>query len=224
MKAIFDPNEALGRGLDAIRTQFQVPDTFPPEVLAAAEDAAGRAPADHADRTALPVVTLDPAPSTDLDQAFAIERSGGDLLLHYAIADIAWFVDDGGSIDAEAWRRGATLYLPDGKAGLYPPVLSEAAASLLPDGPRPAVIFTVRVAADGAVKLDGAERAIIRSTAKLAYDRVRDTDLPDGFIELAERIDAAEAKRGAARVDPPEQEVAALGGGRYELVFRLRLL
>ena len=53
-----------------------------------------------------------------------------------------------------------TLYLPDGKAGLYPPVLSEGAASLLPDGPRPAVIFTVRIAPDGARPLDGAERAI----------------------------------------------------------------
>jgi exoribonuclease R len=55
--------------------------------------------------------------------------------------------------------------------------LSEGAASLLPDGPRPAVIFTVRVAADGALRLDGAERAIVRSRAKLAYDRVREAEL-----------------------------------------------
>ncbi|NWO96317.1 RNB domain-containing ribonuclease, partial [Escherichia coli] len=87
--------------------------------------------------------------STDLDQALAIEASGGDLLLRYAIADVAWFVDDGDPVDREAWRRGATLYLPDGKAGLYPSVLSEGAASLLPDGPRPAVLFTVRVNPDG---------------------------------------------------------------------------
>jgi exoribonuclease R len=165
-------------------------------------------------------VTLDPAPSTDLDQAFAIEASGGDLILHYAIADVAWFVDDGGAIDAEAWRRGATLYLPDGKAGLYPPVLAEGAASLLPDGPRPAVVFTVRVAGDGAVLLDGVERAIVRSRAKLAYENVADGDLPAGFAELADRIEAAENRRGAARVDPPEQEVSAVDGGGFELHFR----
>ena len=139
------------------------PHRFPADVLAAAEAAARRAPTGHVDRTATRFVTLDPATSTDLDQAFAIERAGGDLLLHYAIADVAWFVDDGDAIDAEAWRRGTTLYLPDGKAGLYPPVLSEGAASLLPGGPRPAVIFTVRVAPDGAVHLDGAERAVIQS-------------------------------------------------------------
>ncbi len=49
----------------------------------------------------------------------------------------AIFVGDGDAIDTEAWTRGETLYLPDGKSGLYPKVLSEGAASLLPDGPRP---------------------------------------------------------------------------------------
>ncbi|MEO6113487.1 MAG: RNB domain-containing ribonuclease [Sphingomicrobium sp.] len=129
---------------------------------------------------------------------------------------------EGGEIDAEAWRRGTTLYLPDGKAGLYPPVLSEGAVSLLPDGSRPAVVFSVRVGDDGAVRLDGAERAIIRSRAKLAYENVTDADLPPDFGELARRIEGAEQSRGAARVDPPEQEVEALADGRYALRFRPR--
>jgi exoribonuclease R len=222
MKAINDPGQALARGLGAIRSQFHVPVGFPADVLAAAEAAAGRPPTDHVDRTALPFVTLDPASSTDLDQAFTIERHGDDLLLHYAIADVGWFVDEGGAIDAEAWRRGTTLYLPDGKAGLYPPVLSEGAASLLPDGPRPAVIFTVRVAPDGGVRLDGAERAVIQSRAKLAYDTVRPSDVAPDFAELAGRIAAAEARRGASRIDPPEQEVARVDGG-FTLAFRPRL-
>ena len=223
MKAIVDPTNALDRGLADLRREFQIPESFPPDVLAAADQAAARPLSEHADRTAMPFVTLDPASSTDLDQAFTIEQSGGDLLLHYAIADVAWFVADGDPIDVEAWQRGSTIYLPDGRAGLYPPALSEAAASLLPDGPRPAVIFSVRVAGDGAVKLDGAERAIIRSTAKLAYATVADADLPAGFAELSRRIQAAEERRGASRVDPPEQEVAALGNGQYELRFRPRL-
>jgi len=223
MKTIVDPTHALGRGLAAIRSQYRVPEGFPAPVLAAAEEAAKRTLAGHVDRTGTFFVTLDPASSTDLDQAFAIERSGDDLLLHYAIADIAWFVDDGGVIDQEAWLRGSSQYLPDGKAPLYPPVLSERAASLLPDGPRPAVIFTVRVAPDGAVKLDGAERAIVRSRAKLAYDSVTDADLPPDFTALSDRIRAAEDRRGASRVDPPEQEVTRLADGSYELTYRPRL-
>ena len=223
MKSLIDNAHALGAGLAAIRSEYQIPSGFPADVLAAAQAAAARTPSEHVDRSDLPFVTLDPASSTDLDQAFAIEPAGGDLLLHYAIADIAWFVEDGGPIDAEAWRRGETIYLPDGKASLYPPLLSERAASLLPDGPRPAIILTVRVDADGNVGLDGAERAIIRSRAKLAYDSVRASDLPPEFGELARRMAAAEARRGAARVDPPEQEVTVLPDGGFALAFRPRL-
>jgi len=220
MKALRDPDCLLAEGLAAIRTQFRVPEGFPPEVEAAAQAAAARALTGHADWTKRDFVTLDPAGSTDLDQAFAIEPSGVDFLLHYAIADVAWFVDDDGPVDREAWVRGVTTYLPGGKAGLYPPVLAEGAASLLPDGPRPAVVFTTRVAPDGAVTLDGVTRAVIRSRAKLAYESVRDQDLPPGFIDIARRIAAAEDRRGAARVDPPEQEVERVAGGKFELRFR----
>lgn len=220
MKSLTDPSQALSTGLAKIRTEFHVPDGFPPNVMALAQRAARRVPSQHADRTAMPFVTLDPATSTDLDQAFSIEASGSDLLLHYAIADVAWVVEDGDAVDLEAWARGETLYLPDGKAGLYPQVLAEGAASLLPSGPRPAVVFTIRIAADGAVRLDGAERAIVQSRAKLAYDSVRASDVPAGFAEIARRMAANEERRGASRVDPPEQEVEQLADGTFQLSFR----
>ena len=70
MKTLTDPTNTLARGLADIRAQFKVPEGFPPEVVAAAEAAAKRAPGEHLDRTGLPFVTLDPASSTDLDQAF----------------------------------------------------------------------------------------------------------------------------------------------------------
>ena len=222
MSVIADPANALAQGLTKIRAEYQVPEAFPAEVLAEAEKAVGKAPVEHRDRTDRPFVTLDPASATDLDQAFAIEASGADFLLHYAIADVGWFVADGGAIDSEAWHRGTTLYLPNGRAGLYPPALGEGAASLLPDGPRPAIVFTVRIAADGTVALDGVERAIIRSRAKLAYEAVRDEQLPAGFRDIAGRIAAAELRRGAARVDPPEQEVVPQSDGGYDLRFRPR--
>lgn len=222
MRSLLDRSNVLHSGLEAIRRQYSVPEAFPPEVVAAAETAARRQPTDHTDRTDWPFITLDPATSTDLDQAFTIDRSGDDLLLHYAIADVAWFVAAGDALDKEAWKRGTTLYLPDGKAGLYPPVLAEGAASLLPDGPRPAVVFHVRVGTDGAATLDGAERAIIHSRAKLAYESVTAADLPSDFDEFSRRIAAAAAARGAGTTEPPEQLVEPMGDG-YQLVFRPRL-
>lgn len=217
---------AVERGLDRIRAEFEVPGEFPAEVQAEAREAAARRPGDdHADRTGIEFVTLDPASSTDLDQALFVEPPTGadaDLVLHYAIADVGFFVPPGGALDREAWRRGLTIYLPDGRAPLYPPTLSEAAASLLPDGPRPAVVFTVKIDSGGAVALDGAQRAIVHSRAKLAYDSVRQEDLPDGFEEVSRRIAAAEERRGAPRVEFPEQELERTDGG-WALRFRPRL-
>ena len=210
---------ALASGLDAIRRQYQLEPAFPGEVEAAAEQASRKPLTGFPDRTATPFVTLDPKSSVDLDQAFAIEQSGSDIILHYAIADVGWFVTPGDPLDREAWIRGETIYLPDGKVRLYPAALSEGAASLLPDADKPAVIFTVRVAPDGEVQLETVERAQIRSRAKLAYADVEESDLPAGFSELAERIAGAELRRGAARIDPPQQELVKVDGG-FELGFR----
>lgn len=209
----------LGEGLARLRDRFAVPADFPPEVLAEAEQARHRLPAEHANWTDRPFVTLDPATSTDLDQAFCIDAAGNDLLLHYALADIGWFVDEGSALEAEAWRRGLTLYLPDGKARLYPAILSECAASLLPDGPRPAIVVSIRCQPDGALKLEGAIRALIHSRAKLAYETVVLTDVPH-LEDFAARMAQAEAGRGAARVDPPEQQIERAPEGRYHLTLR----
>jgi len=110
--------------------------------------------------------------------------------------------------------------MPDGKISLYPEVLCEGAASLLPDGDKPAMLYAVRVASDGAASLDGVERALVRSRAKLGYATVHPEDLPAGFEELARRIAAAEDARGASRVDPPQQQVVEGSDGCFSLEFR----
>src|SRR5690348_2856352 len=106
MNSIIDRQGALAGGLAAIRAQFAVPATFPADALAEADAVASRSPQGRADWTDQDFVTLDPLRSTDLDQAFAIERAGADLLLHYAIADVAFFVAASDPIDREAWLRG----------------------------------------------------------------------------------------------------------------------
>jgi exoribonuclease R len=219
MKVLADPNRLLGEGLAAIRGRFAIPTDFPPEALAEAERTKNRTPDEHADWTDRPFVTLDPATSTDLDQAFVIEPAGTDLVLHYALADIGWFVPAGGALEAEAWRRGVTLYLPDGKARLYPPALSEGAASLLPDGPRPAMVASVRCNGQGEVKLEGMVRAMVLSTAKLAYESVDLAAVPH-LLDFAARMARGDEARGAQRVDPPDQEVERGPDGKFHLTFR----
>jgi len=216
MKTLRDPGQILTDGLAALRLQYQLPAAFPPEVIAEAEAAVSRPLSDHIDKTDMQFVTLDPASSRDLDQAFAIEVRGPDIICHYAIADVAWFVDDGGAMDREAWQRGTSQYLPDGKVSLYPQTLSEGAASLLPDVVRPAILFSTAVAEDGTATLEAVQRVKIRSRKKLGYENVTAADLPAGFDQLQSRIAAAEVRRGASRSDPPQQEVVE-SDGKFEL-------
>lgn len=228
-----DLAEDFRTGFAKLRTDFDVPGDHPPEVLEAAEVAASR-PFDvvrpggtperwqHVDRTDIEFATLDPASSTDLDQAFAVSLAGDDVVLHYAIADVGWFVRPGDPIDVEAWKRGSTIYLPDGRAGLHPDRIAEDAGSLLPGSPKPAIVFTVLVAEDGSVRLDGAERAMIRNRAKLAYSTVTPADLPAAFPELSRRIEIAEVARGADRIQWPEQEVVRMEAAGFGLQFRPR--
>ena len=217
-------DQVLSAGIARLRQEHEVPDGFCDALNNAAQQAASDfRPGDRPDRTDIPFATLDPASSTDLDQAFAVSTEGDDVVLHYAIADVEAFVAPGSALDLEAWNRALTVYLPDGKAGVYPPALAEAAASLLPDGPRPAVVMTVAVDPQGKATLRSAERAMIRSRAKLAYDAVGPGDLPPELAELARRIRRDEDARGASRVEFPEQEIVDTPDGGYELRIRPRL-
>ena len=128
-----------------LRRELKLPDSYPPDAEREAEQAATTPPGGtRADLTDVPFVTIDPATSLDLDQAMCLERrTGGGYRVRYAIADVAAFVQGAAALDAETWRRGQTVYLPDGKVPLHPQVLSEGAASLLADQTRPAVVWTI---------------------------------------------------------------------------------
>jgi len=213
-----------------IRADIGIPEAFPPDVLAEAERSAREPRMPDVDLTDVPFVTLDPPESMDLDQAFHLERRpAGGFRLRYAIADVAAFVTAGGSVDAEAHRRAETAYSPDGRARLYPTALSEGAASLLPDGPRPAVVWRVDVDATGAAIDADVQRALVSSRAKLDYAEVQsalDAGHADEMFQLLPEIGAllqeAERVRGGASLGLPTQEVVEHDGG-YTLRFRTLL-
>lgn len=219
-------------GLQRLRDELKVPAGFPADVTAAAEEAAakGPRPADRADRTDIELVTIDPEGSMDLDQAVHIAKNGAGYTVHYAIADVAAWVDPGGPIDAEAHRRGQTFYAPDARATLHPPALSEAAASLLADGhPRPALLWTIELDADGVQTSARVERSLVTSRARLSYTEVQ-ADLDAGtatdslhLLEIVGRLrQTLEAQRGGVSLETPEQEITA-DGDDWRLEFRASL-
>src|SRR5690606_12702450 len=119
-------------GIARIRREMDLPQAFPDDVLAAAAQAAANPRPPDEDRSDIPFVTVDTPGAMDLDQALHVAREGDGYLVHYAIADVAAFVEPGDPVDLEANRRGETLYGANDKIPLHPPVLSEDAASLLP--------------------------------------------------------------------------------------------
>ncbi|MFF3558484.1 RNB domain-containing ribonuclease [Streptomyces sp. NPDC002574] len=222
--------EPLRTALSALRTELHVPAAFPPAVLAEAEQAAGAPGLDgHEDATGLPLFTIDPPGSRDLDQAMHLARRDGGYRVHYAIADVAAFVAPGGAIDTEAQRRVTTLYFPDVRVPLHPTVLSEDAASLLPGRDRLALLWRIDLDADGGVTGVDVRRARVRSRARLDYAGVQ-RDLDDGTAEepltllrtIGRLRQEQERRRGGISLDVPEQEVIERGDG-YALEYRAPL-
>lgn len=200
---------------------LDAPTEFPAAVLAEAEAAV--APEPDLDLRDIPFATLDPVGSRDLDQAFNLERRGSGYTVHYAIADVPSFVVAGGEIDAEARRRGQTLYAADGTIPLHPKVLSEGRASLLPDVDRPALVWTFSIDAAGSVEDFRLERALIRSRAQLDYATVqaaldRGEDGPAALLpEIGALRVEQEKLRGGASLNLPDEEVVRTPDGGYAI-------
>lgn len=227
----------LRRGIEQIQAELEVTPAFPPEVEEAAARAAASPRLPELDRTDIAFVTIDPDGARDLDQALHVERDterDGGYVVHYAIADLAAFVTAGDPVDVEAHRRGQTLYGADSKVPLHPPVISEDAGSLLPDQVRPALLWTIRVDADGEGTDVHVERARVRSRAQLTYEQAQ-AAIDDGSAsevllllrEIGEKRLARAAARGGVSLPLPEQEIDTTGqhGGQgvWRLEFRSQL-
>ena len=213
------PQEAQGeavdvlvrRGLDDLRVELGVPAEFPAHVIAEAEAAAAGAPdGERSDATDIPFVTIDPEGSKDLDQAVHIERRDGGFRVRYAIADVAAWVSPGGALDDEARDRVETLYAPDGRTPLHPPLLSEGVASLLPDQVTPALLWTIDLDAEGAPVDVDVRRASVQSRAQLTYvgaQAALDDGTADETLQLLREVgilrEAAERARGGITLPTP---------------------
>src|SRR3546814_5470973 len=80
-------NAVLTQGMRDIQEVLKLPLAFPPEVEAAAAQAAANPHLPSLDRSDIELVTIDPPGAMDLDQALHVERTDGGYRVHYAIAD-----------------------------------------------------------------------------------------------------------------------------------------
>ncbi len=227
------PDPEIVAGFERIRERLKIPAEFPQDVLQEAKEAAAAGPqvpdsaaANIRDARDIPFVAIDPAGSTDLDQAFAAQRSGDGYIVSYAIADVAAFITPGGPIDKEARVRGVTLYSPDRRTSLHPEAISENAGSLLAGRERQALLWTIELDAAGVLGDARIERARVRNRQELSYREAQDLavsagpDSPIGLLrEIGERRLALEAERGAVSLALASQEVVRRNDGRYDVEY-----
>nr|WP_049623580.1 ribonuclease R [Frateuria defendens] len=156
---------------------YGLPHEWPADVLreaAQVEPAVSAAEREgRVDLRALPLVTIDGADARDFDDAvYAEPRRGGGWKLIVAIADVSHYVRLGSALDREAHERSTSTYFPGFVVPMLPETLSNGICSLNPKVERLCMVCEMQVDADGEVARSKFYDAVMRSHARLTYDRV----------------------------------------------------
>lgn len=211
----------------AVVWRRRLPVAFAPAALAEVEAAdSALDPAEVARRVDLrarPLLTIDPANARDHDDAVCVEDAGGGATrLWVAIADVSHYVREGSAVDAEALRRGTSVYFPDRAIPMLPERLSGDLCSLVPGRDRYAMCVELRIAADGEIAARSFYPAVVRSRARLTYEEAAAVmagdragrSLAAGVAEqlvalgaLARRLTARRFAAGSIDFDLPTAEI-----------------
>ena len=158
-----------------------IPDSFPEEASRQAEHAAAPAKeeseelpelSDRMDLRDLPMVTIDGEDAKDLDDAVSLYRKDGSYHLGVHIADVSHYVKEGSALDAEALRRGTSVYLADRVIPMLPHVLSNGVCSLNAGEDRLALSCLMKLNAQGEVVDYTIAPSVIRVDERMTYTSV----------------------------------------------------
>ena len=158
--------------------QHEIPDHFPDDVLFEAEQARAVELGERTDLRNLPLFTIDPSDARDHDDAICAKPDDdpnniGGHIVWVAIADVAYYVQPGSSIDIEARKRGNSSYFPDRVVPMLPDALSGNLCSLHEGVDRACMSVCIKLSAEG-TKLDHQfHRGIMRSPASLSYEQAQ---------------------------------------------------
>jgi DIS3-like exonuclease 1 len=128
------------------------------------------------DLTDCMVCSIDPPSCTDVDDALHVKRlSNGQVEVGVHIADVSYFVREGGLLDAEAMDRCTSVYLVDRRIDMLPSLLSEHLCSLRAGVERFSVsVIWILDEKDMRVSNVWMGRSLIRSRYQLTYQEAQD--------------------------------------------------
>ena len=171
-----DPFAPRALSLIAI-SKHDIPHVFGSETLAEAKLAANlpATPDGREDLRGLPIVAIDPADARDHDDAVWAApdddpANKGGFRAIVAIADVSYYVRDGGALDREARRRGNSVYFPDRVVPMLPEELSAGVCSLKAGEDRAAMACHLVIDKHGKVTSWRFARALVRIRANIPYE------------------------------------------------------
>jgi ribonuclease R len=221
---------------------FNLPDTFPAEVMRDAEIAAGQSIDDEIARrenlTKECIYTIDPEDAKDHDDAINVERLPHGYRLGVHIADVSYYVREGTVLDKEALNRGNSVYLPGTVVPMLPEVLSNDVCSLRPNRVRLAQSCIMDFDQKGKLLKWRVADTVIKSHAKLSYEQAQEffnigkadtsvAHVADNLTvarELAQVLTKRRFAEGSLDFDLPESKIILGKDGEVvELGNRVRL-
>ena len=190
-----------------------LPSVFSAEAIAESE--AAPLPILTKDRTDLrdiPLVTIDGEDARDFDDAVFAEADDDGFHIIVAIAEVAFYVQEGSALDKTAFERGNSVYFPDRVIPMLPERLSNGLCSLVPNEDRYCLAVHIWIDSTGGIKKYEFVRGIMRSVARLTYEQVE--TLTTQHSALIKNLNAAYAalayerdNRGALDLDLPEYKI-----------------
>lgn len=151
---------------------------FPARVLSEAERSAAKdiqkEISNRVDFTNEQVYTIDPVDAKDFDDAVSVVSTKDGYRLGVHIADVAFFVGEGGALDKEAFGRGNSVYLPGMVIPMLPEGLSNDVCSLRPDRIRLTHSVVMDFDRTGKMTRWKIVDGVIKSDARLTYEEVEE--------------------------------------------------
>lgn len=226
--------------LMAIKT-MDIPDEFPEDALAECNGITVPALGKRTDFRDIPLVTIDGEDSRDFDDAVYAEPDNADdnkggWVIYVAIADVAYYVRPNSALDAEAFKRGNSVYFPDRVVPMLPEALSNDLCSLRPHVDRACMVAIMRVNTHGDLIGQQVKRGLMKSAARLTYNQVQaaldghpdDTTTPllhtviKPLYAAYKVLSMARERRGAVDLDLPERKVMLKNGMVQDITMRAR--
>ncbi len=171
----------------------------------------------------MPLITIDGDDSKDFDDAVFCESKDNGWKLTVAIADVAHYVDMGSAIDAEAIKRGTSVYFPGRVIPMLPEILSNGLCSINPNEDRYALCCEMDINSEGEVTSYDFFEAVMKSHARMTYNQVSEilndseSSLQQDFAhvlpvvnelnELYHKLLLQRRKRGGIEFDRPETKI-----------------